>query len=236
MSRWKKIIIIADDFISLLFPKLCQGCGKPLVRNEKILCTHCMVDIPLTNYHTKRQNTLEKNFYGRCYIEKAAAWAYYRQGGKAQLLIHRLKYKGIRPLGHYMGSLYGNVLKASGFCHDLDCMVAVPLHRAKERKRGFNQSRLIAEGMSNATGIPLIENALERIKSSGTQTRKQRYERWENVEGIFRVVNTGKLEGKHILLIDDVITTGSTIEACAGELLKIKDVKVSVAAMATAEN
>ena len=134
-----------------------------------------------------------------------------------------------------MGILYGNILRSSEFCLDIDCIVAVPLHRLKERKRGFNQSFLIAEGMSSVIGIPLIDNALERIKASATQTKKQRYERWENVEGIFRVSNTESLEGKHILLIDDVITTGSTIEACATELLRINNVRVSVAALATAE-
>jgi len=235
MSRCKNIIRIADDFLSLLFPRLCQSCGEPLVRNEKLICTQCISDIPCTGYHLIRQNPLEKNFYGRCYIEKAAAWTYFRQGCKAQLLIHRLKYNGIKPLGKYMGILYGNILRSSEFCLDIDCIVAVPLHRLKERKRGFNQSFLIAEGMSSVIGIPLIDNALERIKASATQTKKQRYERWENVEGIFRVSNTESLEGKHILLIDDVITTGSTIEACATELLRIKNVRVSVAALATAE-
>ncbi|HCC71106.1 MAG TPA: hypothetical protein DEQ09_08160 [Bacteroidales bacterium] len=235
MSRWNKIILIADDFVSLLFPRLCQACNEPLVRNEKLICTSCMMDIPRTGYHLQRDNPLEKKFYGRCYIQKAAAWTYYRQGGKAQKLIYRLKYGGIRPLGHFLGGLYGNVLKSSGFNEDLYCILAVPLHRSKEKKRGFNQSTLIAEGMAKTMGIPYINNIIIRTKASETQTNKHRYDRWENVEGIFSVINTADIKDKHVLLVDDVITTGSTIEACTAELLKIKGVKVSVAAIATAE-
>lgn len=234
MSRWNNIFRIADDFLSLLFPRLCQVCGEPLVRNEKIICTSCMIDIPLTNFHRIRDNRLEKSFYGRCYIEKAAAWAFYRQGGKAQKLVHRLKYGGVKPIGPFLGSLYGNILKESEFREGLECIVTVPLHRSKERKRGFNQSDLIAEGMASALGIPFYGNVLKRIQASESQTNKHRYDRWENVEGIFIVNKEDHIEGKHILLVDDVITTGSTMEACATELLKTRNVRVSVAAIATA--
>jgi len=193
-----------------------------------------MIDIPLTNFHRIRDNRLEKSFYGRCYIEKAAAWAFYRQGGKAQKLVHRLKYGGVKPIGPFLGSLYGNILKESEFREGLECIVTVPLHRSKERKRGFNQSDLIAEGMASALGIPFYGNVLKRIQASESQTNKHRYDRWENVEGIFIVNKEDHIEGKHILLVDDVITTGSTMEACATELLKTRNVRVSVAAIATA--
>lgn len=235
MSRWKKIIFIADDFVSLLFPRLCQACGEALVRNEKIICTSCMLDIPATAYHLERGNRLEQNFYGRCYIEKAAAWTYYRQGCKAQQLVHRLKYGGVKPIGHYLGRMYGNIIRDTDFCSGIDCLAAVPLHPSKERKRGFNQSRLIAEGMADALDLPFVAGLLRRRRSSETQTNKHRYDRWMNVEGIFEVNGRAEIEGKHILLVDDVITTGATMEACASELLKIKDVKVSLAAIAAAE-
>ena len=235
MSRWNKIILIADDFVSLLFPRLCHACGEPLVRNEKIICTACMLDIPRTNYHLERDNSLEQSFYGRCYIQKAAAWTFYRQGGKAQKLVHRLKYGGVKPIGYFLGRLYGNIIKESDFCSDIDCITAVPLHPSRERRRGFNQSRLIAEGMAQALNLPFIDKLMGRIIASDTQTNKQRYDRWENVEGIFAVNNPGKIKGKHVLLVDDVITTGSTMEACAGELLKIEGVRVSIAAIASAE-
>lgn len=235
MSRWNKIILVADDFVSLLFPKLCQACGEPLVRNEEIICTRCMLEIPRTNYHLERDNSLEKSFYGRSYIEKAAAWTYYRQGSKARKLIHRLKYGKVKAIGPYLGRLYGNIIRESDFCSDIDCLIAVPLHPARERKRGFNQSSLIAGGMASALKLPFYDPVLTRTESSGTQTDKHRYDRWQNVEGIFSVTDPGAIEGKHVLLVDDVITTGSTIEACAGELLKIEGVRVSVAALASAE-
>ncbi len=235
MSRRNKFISLADDFISLLFPGLCNGCGQPLVRNEKLICISCMLDIPETDYHLYRDNLLEKRFYGRCYIEKAAAWSYYRQGSKVQQLIHKLKYSGVTPLGKYLGGVYGHILRDSAYCDDIDCILAVPLHKSRMRKRGFNQSGLIAEGMSDALEIPFVDKILLRVKRSATQTRKQRYERWENVEGVFGIRDPERIEGKHVLLVDDVITTGSTIEACATELLKLPGVKVSVAALATAE-
>ncbi|MDT8401863.1 MAG: ComF family protein [Bacteroidales bacterium] len=235
MSRWNKIVLIADDFVSLLFPRLCQACGEPLVRNEDILCTRCMLELPRTNYHLERDNRLEQSFYGRCYIENAAAWTYYRQGGKARKLIHRLKYGKVKPIGPFLGRLYGNILKGSDFCSNIDCILAVPLHSSRERRRGFNQSSLIAGGMAAALNLPFYGNVLRRTEASDTQTNKHRYDRWENVAGIFEVCDPGAIEGKHVLLVDDVITTGSTIEACANELLKIKDVKVSVAAIACAE-
>lgn len=235
MSCRNKLIFLADDFISLLFPRLCNACGEPLVRNEQLVCISCMLDVPETGYHLNRDNLLEKSFYGRCYIEKAAAWSYYRQGSKVQRLIHKLKYNGVKPLGKYLGRVYGNILRSSAYCDDIDCILAVPLHSSRMRERGFNQSGLIAEGMSDALDIPLVDKILVRVKGSATQTRKQRYERWENVEGVFGVSDPERIEGKHILLVDDVITTGSTIEACATELLKLPGVKVSVAALATAE-
>ncbi|MFO7754692.1 MAG: ComF family protein [Bacteroidales bacterium] len=235
MSCRNKFILLADDFVSLLFPRLCNACGQPLVRNEKLICISCLLDIPETGYHLQRDNLLEKRFYGRCYIEKAAAWSYYRQGSKVQHLIHKLKYNGVRPLGKYLGGIYGNILRNTGFCDDIDCILAVPLHKSRMRKRGFNQSVLIAEGMSYALDIPKVDKVLVRIKRSATQTRKQRYERWENVEGVFSVRRSEQVEGSHVLLVDDVITTGSTIEACAAELLKLPGVKVSVATLATAE-
>ena len=194
-----------------------------------------MLDIPASSYHLERGNRLEQVFYGRCYIEKAAAWTYYRQGCKAQQLIHRLKYGGVRPIGTYLGRMYGNIIRDSDFCSGIDCLAAVPLHPSKERKRGFNQSRLIAEGMAGALDLPFIPGLLERRRSSDTQTNKHRYDRWMNVEGIFRLKKGAEIAGKHILLVDDVITTGSTMEACASELLKIQDVKVSLAAIAAAE-
>lgn len=223
-----------DDFLSLLFPRICYGCGNHLLRNENIICTECYVVIPRTNYHTIRENPVEQLFWGRCIIESAAAFSYYNKGSRIRNLIHNLKYKGIKEVGFELGRIYGLSLKSTGFTGSVDMIVPVPLHPAKKRSRGFNQSEIIAEGISAATGILINSSAVIRTVSSSTQTKRSRYERWVNVEGIFSISDSESIRGRHILLIDDVITTGATMESCINELLKIEGVKVSVAAIAFA--
>jgi len=167
-------------------------------------------------------------------IEKAAAFSYYNRGSRIRNLIHNLKYKGIREIGYELGKIYGSLLKNSDFTCDIDVIIPVPLHPSKQRIRGFNQSEIISQGISEATGIPVDSISLSRKNISATQTKKSRYERWTNVEGIFSVTDATGIRDKHILLIDDVITTGSTIESCVTELLKTEGVRVSVAALAVA--
>jgi ComF family protein len=228
------IYYLWDDFISLLFPRLCYACGNHLLRNENIICTECYVYIPRTNYHTTNDNPVAQLFWGRCMIEKAAAFSYYKKGSRIRNLIHNLKYNGIKEIGYELGRIYGLSLKNSGFIKDIELIIPVPLHPIKKRLRGFNQSDILSEGISCVTGLPVDTVALIRHDQSATQTRRSRYERWTNVEGIFMVIDPDRIKGKHILLVDDVITTGSTIESCANELLRVEGVKVSVAAMAYA--
>jgi ComF family protein len=223
---------IWDDFISLLFPRVCYGCGCQLLRNEKLICTECYVLIPRTDFHLHADNPVARLFWGRCSLEKAAAFSFYNRGSRIRNLIHSLKYKGIKDLGPELGRMYGQTLKNSGFTSDIDLLVPVPLHPSKIKTRGFNQSELISEGLADATGLEVDRKCLRRLKGSATQTRKSRFERWTNVEGIFSVAEADCLKGKHILLVDDVITTGSTIESCANELLKIEGLKVSAIALA----
>jgi len=223
-----------DDFISLLFPRLCYACGNHLTRNENLICTECYILIPRTGYHMQPDNPVEKLFWGRCRIEKAAAFSFYNRGSRIRNLIHNLKYKGIRDVGYELGRIYGQSLNGSDFIRDIDLIIPVPLHPSRKRARGFNQSDLICRGMSEATGIPVDTESFARITVSATQTKKSRYDRWTNVEGIFSVTGPEALRGRHVLLIDDVITTGSTIESCTNELLKTEGVKVSVAALAVA--
>ena len=225
---------IWDDFISLLFPRLCYACGTHLLRNENIICTQCYISIPRTNYHLSENNPVEQLFWGRCQITKAAAFSFYNKGSRIRKLIHNLKYNGVREIGHELGRIYGQSLKKSDFLSEINVIIPVPLHSSKLRKRGFNQSECISKGISQITGLPVDTEALRRIGKSDTQTKKSRIERWMNVEDIFEVTDFRKIEGKHILLVDDVITTGSTVDACASELLKIKNVRVSVAALAVA--
>ncbi len=223
-----------DDFISLLFPRLCYGCGDHLLRNENLICTECFVKIPRTDFHSDEDNLVAQLFWGRCHLEKAAAFSFYTKGSRIKNLIHNLKYKGIKEIGHELGRIYGLSLKSTGFTDGIDLIIPVPLHRAKQRLRGFNQSEMISSGIAQAAGLEVDTISLLRITGSATQTKRSRYDRWTNVEGIFRVTDPSGIEGKHILLVDDVITTGSTIESCANELLKVEGVKVSVVALAFA--
>lgn len=190
--------------------------------------------IPRTNYHNLEDNPVAQLFWGRCRIEKAAAFSYYNKGSRIRTLIHNLKYRGIREIGYELGRIYGLSLKAAGYTKDIDLIMPVPLHPEKMRLRGFNQSETISDGIADVVSLPVDIKSLERTTVSATQTRKSRYERWTNVEGIFKVADPVTIMGKHVLLVDDVITTGSTIESCTNELLKIEGVKVSVVALAFA--
>ncbi len=190
--------------------------------------------MPRTNYHLDENNPIARLFWGRCKIEKAAAFSFYNRGSRIRNLIHNLKYKGIKEIGYELGKIYGTVLHNSGFTSGMDIIIPVPLHQSKEKQRGFNQSEIISAGLSEAAGLPVNSKILERKIVTTTQTRKSRYERWKNVEGIFNVTDPLKISGKHILLVDDVITTGSTLESCVNELLKTEGVKVSVVALAVA--
>ena len=223
-----------DDFISLLFPRLCYACGNHLLRNENLICTECFVVIPRTGYHTLEDNPVAQLFWGRCKIEKAAAFSYYNKGSRIRKLIHNLKYKGIKEIGYELGRIYGLSLTTSGFTNDIDLIMPVPLHPSKKRIRGFNQSETISMGIADSTQLPVDIKSLTRKIVSATQTKRSRYERWTNVDGIFQVDDNMAIAGKHVLLVDDVITTGSTIESCTNELLKIEGVKVSVVALAFA--
>jgi ComF family protein len=226
------LIDLWDDFISLLFPRLCYGCGNHLVRNESLICTECFVMIPRTNYHLEPDNPVAQLFWGRCRIEKAAAFSYYSRDSRIRKLIHQLKYKGAREIGAELGRIYAVSLMSSTFLDDIDMIIPVPLHPSKVRQRGFNQSDEISQGISSVSGLPVDTATLVRKTVTQTQTRKSRYDRWTNVSDIFFVTDEDKLKGRHVLLVDDVITTGSTIEACADEILKTEETKVSVAAIA----
>jgi ComF family protein len=223
-----------DDFISLLFPRLCYACGDHLMRNERLICTECYVVIPRTNYHIIQDNPVAQLFWGRCMIEKAAAFSYYNKNSRIRKLIHNMKYKGNKEIGYELGRIYGLSLKSSGFMDDIDIVIPVPLHPSKKRVRGYNQSEVISMGIADAAGLSVDIKSLVRKVVSATQTKRSRYERWTNVDGIFQVAESQVVSGKHILLVDDVITTGSTLESCAIELLKEEGVRVSVVALAFA--
>ncbi len=226
---------IGDDFLSLFLPRLCLACSAHLVRGEEVLCTGCLLSMARTDFHLKRDNMLEQAFWGRCRIERAAAFSVYNRGSRIRRLIHSLKYDGRKEIGVMLGELYGYTLAASGFMNDIDIIVPVPLSSGRQRKRGYNQSALIAQGLSASTHVPFRNDILIRTGRSESQTRRGRYERWENVEGLFAVRDTSVIAGKHILIADDVITTGSTIEACVNAISQAGDIRVSVVALAAAQ-
>ncbi len=224
-----------DGFIELFFPHVCITCDERLISQEEYLCLNCWFDLPVCRYDSEEDNKTARLFWGRVQIEYATSWFQYKKGSRYQKLIHFVKYKGFNELGFFAGKKFGYVLSELQSFEDVDLIVPVPLHPVKEKKRGFNQSLWIAMGIAEAMKKPVSGKNLHRNIYSSSQTRKSRYARWQNVEGIFGIHDHKEFENKHILLVDDVVTTGSTIEACANEILKNSNAKVSVATLAYAE-
>lgn len=225
----------ASDLIGLLFPNLCNACGTPLFQNENLICTKCLYDLPFTDYHIHAENRVAKQLWGRLPFNAAMAMLYFRKGTKVQNLIHNLKYNGKTDIGILLGSLLGERLISSPLYQNIDVIIPVPLHQKKFQVRGYNQSTFIAEGLSAKLNVSFNEHILIRTISTESQTKKSRYNRYENMKSVFQIQNPEVVTGKHILLIDDVITTGATLEACANALLENGASKVSIAALAFAE-
>ncbi|MBL0328160.1 MAG: ComF family protein [Bacteroidetes bacterium] len=225
-----------NDFISLIFPQVCASCGNSLYKNEQTLCTYCVYHLPKTNFHLNNDNPVAKIFWGRVDIQSAAAFYGFNKGGRVQHIIHQLKYKGRKEVGFAVGKLYGYELKMCDSFKTVDTIIPVPLHSKKIKKRGYNQSEAFAEGLSVSMGVPANVKTLFRAYESETQTKKSRFSRWQNVESIFQLKDIKSLEGKHVLLVDDVVTTGATLEACAQTLQQIPGIKISVATIAYASN
>ena len=228
------LIRLMDDFISLLYPSLCVVCGRNLYRNESLICTHCLYHIPKTNFHFLKDNPVSRLFWGRVPVESAASYYFFEKGSRFRVLIHKIKYRGEKELGFELGRIYGTELRSSGLYNRVDLVVPVPLHPRKKRKRGYNQSEWIAMGIAESMEKPLDIKSVIRAVDTVSQTKKNRYERWKNVEDIFQVNQTGRLINQHILVVDDVVTTGSTLEACARAILQVEGTKVSCVTLAMA--
>ena len=222
-----------SDFLSLIFPDTCIGCNSTLVKGERLLCLNCKFNLPETNYHLQTTNDLHKRFAGKVNISLAFAYLIYVKDGLAQKIIYTIKYKGVKEGAMLMGELYGQLLKNAGLEQKIDVLVAVPLHRKKLQKRGFNQSEWFAKGLSKELGIPL-SNVLQRTEEKTSQTLKSRIARWSNVKEIYKISEKANVKGLRILLVDDVITTGATMEICAAELLNNGAKEVSIVAIAAA--
>lgn len=228
MRKW------IDCLTGLLFPRCCVVCQGPLSRGEKFICTSCLALLPRTNDHLNPEHPTEKFFWGRLSVEKASSFYYHYKGSDYNRIVYKLKYGHCRQIGRMMGRIMASELEKSGFFEGIDLIVPVPLHPKKERRRGYNQSEWIGRGVSEVTGIPLHTGLLIRTVHTPTQTRKTTSERWENVSGIFESVPNEKPEGKRVLLVDDVLTTGSTLLSAAQTLCTNADVKVSMLTLAVA--
>ena len=223
------------DFFRIFYPDLCANCENQLEKNENTICTFCRHDLPLTNFTNYSENKIAKTFYGRIIIEKANTLLFYRKEGITKKLIHELKYKGNEEIGSFFGNWLGEILKQNNEFSDINLIVPVPLHPKKLKQRGYNQVSKFGEKLSYHLNKPFLENVLLRTSTSKTQTFKARFERFNNNDTKFQSNNTSSFKNKHILLIDDVITTGATIESCAKELQKTEGVKISILTMAYTE-
>lgn len=211
---------IKNALLHFLFPHICSGCGSDIIDKESSLCMKCIAEMPGTNFHFHTGNPVEKIFWGRLPVAQATAHYYFTKESLMQHLIHQLKYKGNKELGKQLGRLMGYDLKSSGRFQNIDILVPLPLFPSKEKRRGYNQSMVLCEGVAEVTGIEIAKNVIIRIQHTETQTKKGRMERWKNMEGKFELINNAQVRGKNILLIDDVITTGATLEACGQELIQ----------------
>jgi ComF family protein len=202
---------LASDMLNLLFPELCNACGNYLYHGEKEICTKCLFDLPYTDFHLFHQNRVAQQFWGRLPITAAMALLYFKKGTKVQQLLHQLKYNDRTEVGVKLGNLLGEKLKQSAYYNNVDLIIPVPLHPKKQKQRGYNQSQFIAEGLASVLEIPTSADNLVRDKMTESQTKKARYTRYENMQEVFSVSKPNDLNGKNVLLIDDVITTGATL-------------------------
>jgi len=224
-----------SSLVHLFYPHVCEACGRDLVRTEQVLCLHCSRRLPATGFQQHPHNPVEKIFWGRVNIRNAMAAYYYTQASTLQKLIHQFKYHQRKDVALHLGRQMGLMLLQSTWLYEIDCIIPVPLYAARERQRGYNQAALLANGIAGVVQKPLLPHAVQRTVHISSQTRKNRMDRWENVSGVFAVKKPGALQGRHVLLVDDVITTGATTEACSQALVAAQ-ATVSICALAFTSN
>lgn len=230
ISFWHRVL----DLIS---PRLCVVCGQRLTVSEEIICSKCNFHLPRTYFQQDPyENEMAKLFWHQIPIERATALFYYEAHSETANILYELKYKNRPDIGEVMGRLVAKELQPSGFFDGIDGIVPIPLAKKRQRQRGYNQSQEIACGISEITNLPIYNNVVRRNVFEGSQTNKGRWERNENVEKVFEMTDETAIQGKHLLIIDDVVTTGATVIACAKELCKAGNVKVSVLALGFAKS
>lgn len=225
-----------NAIINLFFPKVCAGCKSFINANEYVICTHCRHELPLTNHHLNSENEALKKFYGRIPVENVSAFLYFNKRGMVQEMIHNLKYKGHEEIGTLLGEWYADDLKNNNFVKNIDAIIPVPLHKKRLKERGYNQITNFGLALSKNFEIPLNDTILMRKVYSKTQSKKNLLGRMDGIETVFDVAFTEEDTNKHYLLIDDVLTTGATLEACSKALLKIPGTKISIVCMAIAHS
>jgi len=223
-----------ENLLHLVYPNLCVVCSENLMEEENSICFSCLSQLPYTHYHLQRDNPIEKRFWGKVPVERATSLFFYEKATSTQHLLQALKYKGEKEIGVVLGKQLGTFLNQSPDFASIDMIIPVPLHPKKLQKRGFNQSECICEGIAGALRKPINTSTLVRAIENPTQTKKGVYERWENTTGIFALSEPDMFKDKHLLLVDDVLTTGSTIEACVQAIVPVTGAKVSVATLAVA--
>jgi ComF family protein len=227
---------VISDFFHLFYPNICQVCHNDLAEAEKVICSSCLYHIPRTKYWLDSDNPVAKIFWGRVFIENACSFFFFAKGSKYRKLLHYLKYHGRQEIGVTLGKEFGYELKRIPNYSSIDCIIPVPLHAKRLKQRGYNQAECIARGLEEALERPIITDVLIRSEYTQTQTKKSRVERIQNVSNAFILNHPEKLENKHVLLVDDVITTGATLEVCASTLLLSKNTKVSIVSLAYASS
>ena len=225
---------LITDTLHLFYPHICSGCDSDLLVEKTLLCLKCINELPHTHFASLPDNPVEKYFWGRLNLEAAHSEFYFSKESLVQQLVHQLKYRANTPIGFYLGQFLGNSLLQSKRFDTVDTLVPLPLYPDKEKKRGYNQATIICNGMASVMHLPLMTGNIRRQRFTETQTRKNRTERWENVEGSFSVNDPVALKGRHILLVDDVVTTGATMEACGRVMKTAGCARLSIATLAVA--
>jgi ComF family protein len=225
---------IFSDFVRLFYPNLCMVCHNDLADGESVICTSCLYHIPRTKYWNFADNPVAKIFWGRVFIQNACSFFFFTKGSRYRKLLHHLKYSGRPEVGFVLGKEFGFELNKVGFYRNIDFIVPVPLHSKRLKKRGYNQAEEIAKGLQESMKVSVSNDNLIRIGYTETQTRKSRTERVKNVSNAFKLKDPQLFKGKHILIVDDVVTTGATLEECASIVLEAEDTKVSIVTLAYA--
>jgi len=221
--------------IDLFFPKVCYACHEVLNDHEQDICTDCRNNLPVTNFHFHKDNNVSKVFYARVKVEYGTALFRFEKKGLVQQLIHNLKYKGQESIGVFLGDWLGGELKTVKEYSEIDMVIPVPLHKNKLKKRGYNQVAKFAEHIASALNVKYVDNVLLKVTNTDSQVLKSRFARWTSNEELFTLQNKSAIANKHILLVDDLITTGATMEACINVLNQAENIKISVACMAIAQ-